>query len=390
MKSLNKDVADLVQSPLGSASAPSISFVGDPNTGIYSPGADQVAISTGGTGRLFVDASGNVGIGQSSVTPVFGRTVSATLLGTGATYRVAGATTSAYFFTSDGLGCGGLFQETNHPLIFGTNSTERLRITSAGNVGIGTVSPVATFDVRGYARIESVSANVPLSITHGYNSNIINISRSAGTGKAIAITETGFGPSIELSKTTENATSNSNSIGFSCTGNFAHTGSFGLGRGIDVSVTNNTGSTGILYGANISATANTAGATAIGLNVNTASSSGTRYAALFNGGNVGIGTASPGATLDVKAAASTAPLIVQGPSSEFARIDSSGRLLVGTATNTGGSLFQVNDNRIRIATAKTPASATDTGSAGEICWDANYIYVCTATNTWKRTAIATW
>ena len=75
---------------------------------------------------------------------------------------------------------------------------------------------------------------------------------------------------------------------------------------------------------------------------------------------------------------------------ERACIDSSGRLLVGTSTDTGGSLFQVNGNRIRIATAKTPASATDTGSAGEICWDADYIYVCTATDTWKRTAISTW
>ena len=77
-------------------------------------------------------------------------------------------------------------------------------------------------------------------------------------------------------------------------------------------------------------------------------------------------------------------------SDEKIRIDSSGRLLVGTSTNTGGSLLQVNDNRIRIATAKTPASATDTGSAGEICWDTSYIYVCTATNTWKRAALSTW
>jgi len=38
----------------------------------------------------------------------------------------------------------------------------------------------------------------------------------------------------------------------------------------------------------------------------------------------------------------------------------------------------------------TPASATATGTAGEIAWDANYVYVCTATNTWKRVAIATW
>jgi hypothetical protein len=28
-----------------------------------------------------------------------------------------------------------------------------------------------------------------------------------------------------------------------------------------------------------------------------------------------------------------------------------------------------------------------TGTVGQICWDANYIYVCTATNTWKRTAL---
>jgi hypothetical protein len=37
----------------GSAAAPSITFTGDTNTGIYSPGADQVALSTNGTGRLF-------------------------------------------------------------------------------------------------------------------------------------------------------------------------------------------------------------------------------------------------------------------------------------------------------------------------------------------------
>jgi hypothetical protein len=36
---------------LGSQGTPSLKFTGDTNTGIYSPGADQVAISTGGTGR---------------------------------------------------------------------------------------------------------------------------------------------------------------------------------------------------------------------------------------------------------------------------------------------------------------------------------------------------
>lgn len=37
-----------------------------------------------------------------------------------------------------------------------------------------------------------------------------------------------------------------------------------------------------------------------------------------------------------------------------------------------------------------PSSSTDTGTAGQIAVDADYIYVCTATDTWKRVAIATW
>jgi hypothetical protein len=35
----------------------------------------------------------------------------------------------------------------------------------------------------------------------------------------------------------------------------------------------------------------------------------------------------------------------------------------------------------------TPASGTAAGTAGDIAWDANYVYVCTATNTWKRSAL---
>lgn len=47
-------------------------------------------------------------------------------------------------------------------------------------------------------------------------------------------------------------------------------------------------------------------------------------------------------------------------------------------------------DQLRISTFKTPASAADTGTAGTICYDANFIYICTAANTWKRVAIATW
>lgn len=50
----------------------------------------------------------------------------------------------------------------------------------------------------------------------------------------------------------------------------------------------------------------------------------------------------------------------------------------------------VDGDTIRLTTERTPASAVATGLKGDICWDADYVYVCVATNTWKRSAIATW
>ena len=44
----------------------------------------------------------------------------------------------------------------------------------------------------------------------------------------------------------------------------------------------------------------------------------------------------------------------------------------------------------KIATSSAPATATSTGTAGEIRYDADYVYICVATNTWKRSALTTW
>lgn len=62
---------------------------------------------------------------------------------------------------------------------------------------------------------------------------------------------------------------------------------------------------------------------------------------------------------------------------------------VNIGSTTGASNTTFGGNVIFAKTA-TPASATATGTTGTIVWDANYVYVCTATNTWKRTAISTW
>ena len=64
---------------------------------------------------------------------------------------------------------------------------------------------------------------------------------------------------------------------------------------------------------------------------------------------------------------------------------------IGLIDNTSPTAaLDINSDIVRLRTAKTPATAGAAGNAGNICWDANYIYICVDTNTWKRVGIATW
>jgi len=67
----------------GSAAAPSITFSADTNTGVFSPGADQLAVSTGGTGRLFIDSSGRLLVGTSSYIDLWNNSQNLILAGQG-------------------------------------------------------------------------------------------------------------------------------------------------------------------------------------------------------------------------------------------------------------------------------------------------------------------
>ena len=73
---------------------------------------------------------------------------------------------------------------------------------------------------------------------------------------------------------------------------------------------------------------------------------------------------------------------------ERLRITADGRL--GLGTNAPSGLLDVADNKLRVRTAQTPASATAAGNQGEWAWDANFVYVCINTNTWRRAALTTW
>jgi len=159
--------------PLGSAASPAIYFTGDTNTGIYSPGADQFAITTGGSGRVFVDSSGRVGLGTSSVNTKLEIAGSNDAVTENNTLRFTDTDVSTEanqqigkieFYSSDAStpGAGvkayiGAFAADTTPdayLAFATQDgsvvstpVERLRITSEGRVGIGTQTPSKILEV---------------------------------------------------------------------------------------------------------------------------------------------------------------------------------------------------------------------------------------------------
>jgi hypothetical protein len=63
----------------------------------------------------------------------------------------------------------------------------------------------------------------------------------------------------------------------------------------------------------------------------------------------------------------------------------------------GNVQIQVSENHVLVtgqmdlaALNTAPTSATDTGVLGEIRWAADYVYLCTATDTWVRAALETW
>lgn len=123
---------------LGSAASPSITFAGDSNTGLYSPGADQVSVTTGGTERFRFDSTGQL----ESVS-----------LGT--------AAAPAYTFTTDSNT--GIYSPGADQLSITTGGTQRVSVDASGDVtfsGNVTISSNVTINGQGDLRLaDSDSSN---------------------------------------------------------------------------------------------------------------------------------------------------------------------------------------------------------------------------------------
>ena len=182
----------------GTASNPSYEGT-DANTGVFFPAADTVAIATGGSERVRVDSSGNLLVGRTNTTiannigtivaptftsiagnsngTLFLRNCSATVAADiGGLLRFDAVYRNSDSDVTDIAGVAGLRENATSGnyagyLAFSTtpnggSRTERIRIDSSGNVGIGTSSPGYTAANRVVLQVNGSTSSL-LGLAYG-------------------------------------------------------------------------------------------------------------------------------------------------------------------------------------------------------------------------------
>ena len=185
---LNTNKLETAAIPLGTLAAPSISFLSDANTGIYSPAADTVAFVTAGSNRVHITSGGLVGIGTISpdakllvsdgtnINTRIGQLSLDNFTGEGAGIRFSRTTSDDSLCALGTLNAGdgdlGLFSRNS--LIFATGgasnysaASEKARLDSSGRLLVGTSSSSAEakFIVQGGSTGAGGAVNIQRNAT---------------------------------------------------------------------------------------------------------------------------------------------------------------------------------------------------------------------------------
>lgn len=170
----------------GTLSLPSYSFVGNTNTGMFSPGANNLSFSTNGAERLRISPTGLVGIGTGSTTPAYNLELNGSFgfgNGTLGTYRsrtetrdnagLSGNTAQSGFFETS--------SPTNYPT--GASGSWHLIDVRNSNTGVNNALQIAgsATDQRLFFRKTNNSATTAWSEIQTRNSNTNDLWVISGT-----------------------------------------------------------------------------------------------------------------------------------------------------------------------------------------------------------------
>jgi hypothetical protein len=179
---------------LGSAANPSLTFIGDTNTGIFSPAADTIAIGTGGTEAIRVDSSRNVMVGTSSIT-------------SGAKFQVDNPNANVILSVGKDIPVSLFSRYNDEPALYWksgqvlrfahttdgvatTGFTERARIDSSGNLLVGRTNSSASATVNGCIIYGSGAADFgQMVFSRGANTVYVSF-RNASSGAEVGNIQT--------------------------------------------------------------------------------------------------------------------------------------------------------------------------------------------------------
>jgi hypothetical protein len=164
----------------GTALLPSIARAGDLNTGFWFPAADTIAASTGGTERVRIDSSGNLGLG---VTPSAWSGWKAYQVGGGAVANISSVVTAVGGnWYADGVGDKYYANGAACRLDVNNSGGFQFKIAPSGTAGNAiTFSQVMTLDASGQLSVGTTSASAKITIG-GSGANRISFDAPSGAG----------------------------------------------------------------------------------------------------------------------------------------------------------------------------------------------------------------